>query len=286
MQPLTPPNQEIESALLNDASVADQTSSLTGFDPALLIGNNACVELSDKDEEFDHITCYDQCERFSPAQLPAGVLQAPFFVRWPESLIATRFFEPCTSHATLRRGHLNHFCLRCSTTSGTLLCKHCLPDHEEKCGGRCIQIFRFMCHDVVRVNDVEDLIDVDGIQQFRAYNHSAVHLRSMETATHPSPYTDRCGGKFCNRYLDPSWKYCSLACKFGLRYSDCSIPGQGVVNSVHQTPSVEVPLPPQGEMDAELFRAVESGDLAKVKRFLLPSLNLLPVRRFLKQSQH
>ena len=80
-------------------------------------------------------------------------------------------------------------------------------------------MYRYMYHDVVRVATVNDLINLDGIQQYKANNHPAVHLRPMGPPLNKSPYTSFCQGN-CGRFLDPRWDFCSLSCKLGLQEAD------------------------------------------------------------------
>jgi hypothetical protein len=72
-----------------------------------------------------------------------------------------------------------------------------------------------MYHDIVRVAAVNHLVDLSGIQQYRANGHPAVHLRPMGPPANKSPYNSMCDGG-CGRCLDPQWTYCSLSCKLGL----------------------------------------------------------------------
>jgi hypothetical protein len=76
-----------------------------------------------------------------------------------------------------------------------------------------------MYHDIVRVAAVNHLIDLSGIQQYRANGHPAVHLRPMGPPANKSPYSSMCDGG-CGRCLDPQWAYCSLSCKLGLATFD------------------------------------------------------------------
>ncbi len=95
------------------------------------------------------------------------------------------------------------------------MCQYCAQEHTTQCDGACIQLYRYMYHDIVRVSAVNYLFDLSGIQQYRANGHPAVHLRPMGPPANKSPYSSVCDGG-CGRCLDPLWAYCSLSCKLGL----------------------------------------------------------------------
>lgn len=140
---------------------------------------------------------------------------------WPHAMVSTRFFGTCGLHAAERKNERNFFCLGCAPGGGegTNMCQFCVPSHSERCDGLCIQMYRYMYQDVVRVAAVSNLIDLSGIQQYRANSHLAVHLRPMGPPTNKSPYLSECQGG-CGRCLDPQWAYCSLGCKMGIGNGD------------------------------------------------------------------
>lgn len=124
------------------------------------------------------------------------------------------------------------------------MCQYCAHEHTTLCDGACIQLYRYMYHDIVRVAAVNHLIDLSGIQQYRANGHPAVHLRPMGPPANKSPYSSMCDGG-CGRCLDPQWAYCSLSCKLGLagavgdgdRAADGTMHGSGNASYDRRVPS-------------------------------------------------
>ncbi|XP_043699027.1 uncharacterized protein LOC122649843 isoform X2 [Telopea speciosissima] len=71
---------------------------------------------------------------------------------WLEGLIAETFFAACGVHESLRKNEKNIFCLECCRS----ICPHCVPSHRSH---PLLQVRRYVYNDVVRLDDLEKLID-------------------------------------------------------------------------------------------------------------------------------
>jgi len=76
---------------------------------------------------------------------------------WLEGLMAETFFSSCGIHETRRKSEKNVFCLLCCLS----VCPHCLPSHRSH---PLLQVRRYVYHDVVRLSDLEKLIDCSYVQ--------------------------------------------------------------------------------------------------------------------------
>ncbi|RXH86785.1 hypothetical protein C1H46_043809 [Malus baccata] len=71
---------------------------------------------------------------------------------WLERLMAETFFGGCGVHHSRRKNEKNVFCLHCCLS----ICPHCLSSHRLH---PLLQVRRYVYHDVVRLGDLEKLID-------------------------------------------------------------------------------------------------------------------------------
>ncbi|XP_037494747.1 uncharacterized protein LOC105629216 isoform X2 [Jatropha curcas] len=76
---------------------------------------------------------------------------------WLDRLMAETFFGACVSHENRRKNEKNIFCLLCCLS----ICPHCLSSHRSH---PLLQVRRYVYHDVVRLGDLEKLIDCSYIQ--------------------------------------------------------------------------------------------------------------------------
>ncbi|KAK3152329.1 hypothetical protein QOZ80_2BG0157460 [Eleusine coracana subsp. coracana] len=94
---------------------------------------------------------------------------------WLLPLLEAMFFEPCPQHPeasrATRSGGCNLFCIDCT---GRTLCHACIAsDHA---GHRVLQVRRSSNHNVVKVKDVEALLNVDEVQPYLINSKNAVFL--------------------------------------------------------------------------------------------------------------
>ncbi|KAL0733053.1 hypothetical protein Bca4012_009263 [Brassica carinata] len=76
---------------------------------------------------------------------------------WLDALYAEKFFVGCPYHETAKKNEKNVCCLDCCIS----LCPHCVPSHRYH---RLLQVRRYVYHDVVRLEDLQKLIDCSNVQ--------------------------------------------------------------------------------------------------------------------------
>ncbi|RAL49851.1 hypothetical protein DM860_002142 [Cuscuta australis] len=140
---------------------------------------------------------------------------------WLERLTAEEsFFAVCGAHQRRRkRNEKNIFCLLCCQS----FCPHCLPSHQSH---PLLQVRRYVYQDVIRLDDLEKLIDCSYIQPY-TINSAKVIFLNQRTQSRSS-----CKGSAnycftCDRILQAPHSFCSLSCKVDFMvYNDqdlCSI---------------------------------------------------------------
>ncbi|XP_068655555.1 protein RGF1 INDUCIBLE TRANSCRIPTION FACTOR 1-like [Aristolochia californica] len=123
---------------------------------------------------------------------------------WLRGLMTETFFELCVTHDSARKNEKNIFCLCCCRS----ICSNCLPSHRSH---PLLQVRRYVYHDVVRLDDLEKLIDCSYVQPYTINNAKVVFLNQR-------PQTRPCKGSgniclSCERLLQEPYHYCSLSCK-------------------------------------------------------------------------
>ncbi|KAH7435573.1 hypothetical protein KP509_06G070000 [Ceratopteris richardii] len=126
--------------------------------------------------------------------------------RWLSALLAEKFFVPCSRHdsSSNRRNERNCFCLDC----GCGICQHCVPTHNSH---RLLQIRRYVYHDVVRLSDIQKLFDCSQVQAYVINSAKVVFLNERPQPKATKQLSNTC--KSCQRNLQDSYRYCSVACK-------------------------------------------------------------------------
>jgi hypothetical protein len=76
---------------------------------------------------------------------------------WLEALNTQKFFIACSFHEHAKKNEKNICCLDCCTS----ICPHCVAAHRVH---RLLQVRRYVYHDVVRLEDLEKLIDCSSVQ--------------------------------------------------------------------------------------------------------------------------
>ncbi|GMI74341.1 hypothetical protein like AT2G27930 [Hibiscus trionum] len=136
---------------------------------------------------------------------------------WLESLLSTAFFTNCSRHRDTSRNECNMYCLDCMDDAFCFYCRSSAhTDHVV------IQIRRSSYHDVVRVGEVEQVLDVSGVQTYVINSARVIFLN--QRPLQPKTTTTSSGSKgahlceICGRSLSDSFRFCSLGCKLvGIR---------------------------------------------------------------------
>ncbi|KAF8413010.1 hypothetical protein HHK36_000983 [Tetracentron sinense] len=124
--------------------------------------------------------------------------------QWLESLLGEKFFNPCFIHESAKKNEKNVFCLDCCTS----ICPHCLYPHHSH---RLLKIRRYVYHDVIRLDDVEKLIDCAFVQAYTTNSAKVIFINQR-----PQSRPFRGSGNICStcdRSLQDPYLFCSLACK-------------------------------------------------------------------------
>ncbi|WOL18956.1 hypothetical protein Cni_G27753 [Canna indica] len=139
---------------------------------------------------------------------------------WLEPLLSTHFFAACPLHPDAPRSECNMFCLDCGAASSSF-CFYCRSDRHS--GHRVIQIRRSSYHDVVRVAEIQKVLDISGVQTYVINSARVLFLNER-----PQPRGGGRGGggasaasssssphicEICSRSLLDPFRFCSLGCK-------------------------------------------------------------------------
>ncbi|XP_035551082.1 uncharacterized protein LOC118349671 isoform X1 [Juglans regia] len=127
---------------------------------------------------------------------------------WLESLLSTDFFSVCSNHKNASRSECNMFCLDCHNHDA--FCFYCRSTRHRD--HLVIQIRRSSYHDVVRVAEIEKVLDITGVQTYVINSARVLFLNER-----PQPKITGKGSshlcEVCKRSLLDPFRFCSLGCK-------------------------------------------------------------------------
>ncbi|KAH9327294.1 hypothetical protein KI387_007472, partial [Taxus chinensis] len=123
---------------------------------------------------------------------------------WLEALLSDQFFVPCSIHLEHKKNEVNIFCVDCSAN----ICQHCLVSHRSH---RLLQVRRYVYHDVIRVHDMQKLLDCSLVQTYITNSARVVFLNQRPQSRLSKGQGNSC--VTCDRVLQEPYRYCSVRCK-------------------------------------------------------------------------
>ncbi|GAV73913.1 PLATZ domain-containing protein [Cephalotus follicularis] len=123
---------------------------------------------------------------------------------WLDALYTQKFFAGCSYHETAKKNEKNICCLDCCTS----ICPHCLPSHRYH---RLLQVRRYVYHDVVRLEDLQKLIDCTNVQAYTINSAKVIFIKKRPQNRQFKGAANFCTS--CDRSLQEPFIHCSLGCK-------------------------------------------------------------------------
>ncbi|KAJ9184376.1 hypothetical protein P3X46_004107 [Hevea brasiliensis] len=125
---------------------------------------------------------------------------------WLESLLSTAFFSICRTHRDAARSECNMYCLDCK---GDAFCFYCRSSRHKD--HQVIQIRRSSYHDVVRVAEIQKVLDISGVQTYVINSARVLFLNERPQPKSGKGVPHIC--EICGRSLLDPFRFCSLGCK-------------------------------------------------------------------------
>ncbi|KAI3754428.1 hypothetical protein L1987_54211 [Smallanthus sonchifolius] len=153
---------------------------------------------------------------------------------WLDALYTQKFFQACAIHENSKKNEKNICCVDCCIS----ICPHCVHAHRFH---RLLQVRRYVYHDVVRLEDLERLIDCSNVQAYTINSSKVVFIKKR-----PQNRQFKGSGNYCtscNRSLQEPFIHCSLGCKvdFVLKHYRDLTPFLRVCTSLQLGPDFIIP---------------------------------------------
>ncbi|ONK78918.1 uncharacterized protein A4U43_C01F990 [Asparagus officinalis] len=150
---------------------------------------------------------------------------------WLEALGSQEFFIGCSFHGNAKKNEKNICCLDCCVS----ICPHCVASHRHH-----RQVRRYVYRDVVRLEDLDKLIDCSNVQPY-TINSSKVVFLKKRPQSRQFKGNNTCTS--CDRSLQEPYIYCSLGCKvdYLLRHDEDISPYLRTCESLQLGPDFFIP---------------------------------------------